>query len=326
MTDAHFPPRSCPLCGSDKSQPEVSSRLRAETMDLDAVQRFWSGLFKERPFFSYHRCADCGLLYNPVYFDDGQLGALYGDMAPNMHIVSNEAIIATQRGYFERAKSAGAPLRGGYLEIGPDVGHIVSEAARIGNFEHFWLFEPNQAIHAPLHAAAGNNPATICADMTDLSPVPDGSVGLAVMIHVLDHLVEPLPMLEQIRKKLLPGGRLMIVTHNERSLLRKVMGVKWPPFCLQHPEIYSPQTMQALLARAGYQDVAVERSINSFPIDFLAKQAAWTVGLQVKRMPLPSLPIPLRLGNILTMATAPAPTAVNSNNEGLREPSSTILS
>lgn len=317
MTAAAFPRRSCPLCGSSASQPEVSSSLRAETLDLEAVRPFWSGLFKKKLFFSYHRCADCGLLYNPIYFDNDQLAALYADMAPNMDLVPNDAIAATQRRYFERAKAAGATFSGGYLEIGPDVGHIVSEAACSGSFDHFWLFEPNRAIHETLRAAAGDNPATLCADMTDLSPVPDGSVGLAVMIHVLDHLLDPLAMLEQIRGKLMPAGRLMIVTHNENSLLRKLTSVNWPPFCLQHPEIYNPKTMQALFVRAGYDNVVVERSINYFPIDFLARQAAWTVGLRLKRVPLPSTSIALRLGNILTLAAAPNQAAADCDAKRL---------
>src|SRR5690606_12603182 len=142
-------------------------------------------------FFTYHRCGQCGLLYNPTYFNAGQLAELYADMAPNMEAVESEAILATQRGYFQRAVT-GASLEGDYLEIGPDVGHIVGEAARSGAFRHFWLFEPNRAIHDTLRAAARGRPATLLTDMDDLSPVPDDSAGLAVMIHVLDHLLDPL--------------------------------------------------------------------------------------------------------------------------------------
>jgi SAM-dependent methyltransferase len=304
MTGTTFLHRACPLCGSTATQDEVSSRQRAEALTLDGLRPFWSGLFQEKLFFSYHRCARCGLLYNPVYFDEAQLGELYGAMAPNMEAVSGEAIAATQRGYFDQAAAQGA-LAGGYLEIGPDVGHIVGEAARRGAFEHFWLFEPNRAIHETLRAAAGGHPATVLPVMDDLSAVPDGTVGLAVMVHVLDHLLDPVAMLEQIRAKLLPGGTLMIVTHNERSLLRRIMGTRWPPFCLQHPELYNSDTMHALLSRAGYQDVDVQRSVNWFPLDFLARQAAWTVGLKVSRVPLPARSVGLRLGNIITLARAP---------------------
>jgi hypothetical protein len=299
-----FPRRPCPLCGAAGARDEVHSERRAETLSFEALRPFWSGLFKEKVFFSYHRCETCALLYNPVYFSEAQLAELYADMAPNMDVVGDDTIIATQRGYFERAER-GAPLGGGYLEIGPDVGYVVGEAARTGAFEHFWLFEPNLAIHDTLRAATLGQPATLRPEMDDLSAVPDGSVGLAVMIHVLDHMLEPLATLRQLRAKLRPGGRLMIVTHNEQSLLRRAIGLRWPPFCLQHPELYSPETMQRLLDRAGYRDIAVERSRNYFPIDFLARQAAWSLGVKLKRVPLPSSPIGLRLGNILTLASAP---------------------
>ncbi|MDP5280759.1 class I SAM-dependent methyltransferase [Sphingomonas sp. DG1-23] len=295
--------RACPACGSVERAEEAHSPVRAEAMTLEALRPYWSGLFSEKRFFTYHRCAGCSLLYNPVFFDGARLGELYSSMAPNMEAVSNDAIAATQRGYFDAVAADGA-RDGGYLEIGPDTGHIVREAAQRGGFAHFWLFEPNRAIHDALRASAGDRPATLLTDMEDLSPVPEGSIGLAVMVHVLDHLLDPLAMLAQIRTKLRPGGTLLIVTHNEKSLLRSLMGVRWPPFCLQHPELYNPATIAALLDRAGYADVEVTRSRNYFPLPFLARQAAWTVGIKLDRVPLPEVSLGLRLGNMLTLAKA----------------------
>ncbi|WP_420146426.1 class I SAM-dependent methyltransferase [Sphingobium sp.] len=86
---------------------------------------------------------------------------------------------------------------------------MVTQAVAHGGFDRYWLFEPNQAVHTPLRQAAGGKPTEILTDMTDLSPVPDGSVGLAVMIHVLDHLLDPLAMLRSIYAKLKPGGALL---------------------------------------------------------------------------------------------------------------------
>ncbi|MCW4461030.1 class I SAM-dependent methyltransferase [Sphingomonas sp. BT-65] len=308
---SEFLHRDCPACGSSESRSEVRAGKAAETMSLDALRPFWAGLFKEKCFFSYHRCVACGQLYNPVFFTPGQLGELYARMAPNMDAVGDAAIVATQQGYFARAAANGG-LSGGYLEIGPDVGHIVRSAAQHGGFDRFWLFEPNVAIHDQLRASAGGKPALLSTGMDDLSPVLDGSVGLAVMVHVLDHLLDPLAMLAQIRAKLRPGGTLMIVTHDESSLLRHVMGKRWPPFCLQHPELYNPATMKALLGRAGFADVTVEGSRNVFPLDFLVRQAAWAAGVRIRRVPLPPVPVGLKLGNILTLAKVPAQAAARS--------------
>lgn len=306
-----FLDRACPGCGATDRREEAHSPIRAETMTVEALRPYWSGLFSEKRFFTYHRCLGCGLLYTPAFFDGARLADLYSSMAPNMEIVSNDAIAATQKGYFDAA-TAHARLDGGYLEIGPDTGHIVREAATRGAFDHFWLFEPNRAIHDTLRASACGRPATLLTEMDDLSPVPDGSVGLAVMVHVLDHLLDPLAMLRQIHAKLRPGGTLLIVTHNEKSLLRHLMGRRWPPFCLQHPELYNPATIAALLGRAGYGSVQVTRSRNYFPLPFLARQATWTLGLKLDRVPLPDVSLGLRLGNMLTLATAPAQAATDT--------------
>lgn len=138
--------------------------------------------------------------------------------------------------------------------------------------------------------------------MTDLSALPDESVGLAVMIHVLDHLLEPAEIMTQIYRKLRPDGAVLIVTHNERSALRHLMDVRWPLFCMQHPEIYNPESISHLLEATGYDRIKVTRSKNFFPFKFLVKQAGNSVGMNLNRVPLPGFALGLRLGNILTIA------------------------
>lgn len=296
-----FKPRPCPGCGSDRSAEEVCSDPRAESLSPDVLRRFWSGFHDDKVFFSYHRCHDCGLMFAPRYFDDGELAELYSDLAENMYVVPPAAIEATQRAYFDEAAKGGR-LSGGYLEIGPDVGHVVKQAARKGNFDRFWLFEPNRSVHERLARNAEPHPHHVHAAMDDLSPVPTGSVGLAVMIHVLDHLLDPLAMLDQIRRTLRPGGKLLIVTHNEQSLLRRLTGRRWPPFCLQHPAIFSPASITGLLRRSGYCNVRVKRSVNYYPFSFLARQAGRALGLGLEQVPMPDAVIGLRLGNMITLA------------------------
>jgi SAM-dependent methyltransferase len=282
----------------------VASRRPAEQLSVAKLEPFWFGIDKERHFFTYHRCVGCGLLYNRTFFSEAQLGKLYAAMPPNMDQVPDDAIIATQRGYFAAA-AAREVFAGDYLEIGPDVGHLVGEAARAGTFERFWLFEPNHGVHPRLRDALGSASGQILPSMTDLSAVPDGVVGLAVMVHVLDHLLDPSAMLTEIRAKLRPGGTLMIVTHDERSALSRMLGPKWPAFCLQHPELYNPVTIERLLTNTGFASVEVKRSTNHFPIDFLARQLSQAAGVRaLGQLPLPRRSIGLRLGNMLTFARA----------------------
>lgn len=296
-----FAHRHCPCCGAATAANEMASSPPAETKTLDELRPYWRGLFREKVFFTYSRCKNCDLLYAPSFFSNAELAELYSAMPPNMEVVPRDALDATQRGYWTAA-AAGGRLDGDYLEIGPDIGFLVERAAADGNFDHFWLVEPNRLVHSQLSAAAGGRPHTIISDMDDLSPVPDNSVGLALMVHVLDHLLDPSAALVQLRAKLRPGGRLIIVTHNEASLLRMLMRDRWPPFCLQHPQLFKPQSITTLLNKAGYRTLSVARSKNYFPIGFMVRQAAYSVGLDLTTLPLPGASIGLKLGNMITIA------------------------
>lgn len=301
INHAGFVTRNCPVCGAGDASVEVASSRRAENLEFEELRPLWFTFAQEKIFFSYSRCNDCRVLFAPAFFTGKQLSDLYAQMPPNMEVVPTDAIEATQRSYFDAAAAA-APLEGHYLELGPDVGYIAGHAAREGRFEHFWLYEPNRGVHETLAEAVEGRPHDISVEMTDLSIVPDGSVGLAVMVHVLDHLLDPAALLEQIHLKLRPGGTLMLVTHNEGSLLRRLMGRRWPPFCLQHPELYNPRSIAELLTRTGYSSVRVKRAKNYFPVAFMARQAAHAAGLKLERMPLPQTVVGLRLGNMLTLA------------------------
>jgi len=140
--------------------------------------------------------------------------------------------------------------------------------------------------------------------MFGFSQIPDQSAGAAVMIQVLDHLLDPVATLSELRAKLLPDAKLLIVTHNEQSLLRKIVEWRWPAFCLQHPQIYNPNSITKLLRKAGYKVNSIEKTRNYFEFSFLLKHLLWAFGIKVKSVPsIFNFTIGLRLGNIVTVAT-----------------------
>jgi hypothetical protein len=297
--------RDCPLCLAKHQGPaEVVSSTSAETLGFGEIQGYWNHIDKERIFFSYARCRSCDLLFAPVFLTGEALGALYAQMPANMDVVPPDALKATQRGYFNILKRH-ARLEGDYLEVGADVGLFTQNCVSEGRFDRFWLFEPNRDVEAELDRVVETKPHTIVHDMFDFSAVPDRTVGVAAMIHVLDHLIEPLDTLKAIREKLAPGGSILIVTHDESSLLRRMFGRNWPPFCLQHPQLFSPGSIGAMLKQAGFRDVKVRRTANHFPVGFLVQQFLWACGLKVDKVPsFGGAVVGLKLGNMLTMATA----------------------
>jgi len=296
--------RHCPICQKiSESTLEVSSQIKGEDMDYENLVPYWNGFFKEKIFFSYARCHNCELLYAPIFYRPDQLGALYGQMAPNMDVVPMAALLKTQKGYFQTLKK-NSPLLNGYIEIGPDIGIFTENCSKEGSFDNYWLCEPNKEVAVALAKSVGNNRFTIIEDMFGFSQIPDQSAGAAVMIQVLDHLLDPVATLSELRAKLLPDAKLLIVTHNEQSLLRKIVEWRWPAFCLQHPQIYNPNSITKLLRKAGYKVNSIEKTRNYFEFSFLLKHLLWAFGIKVKSVPsIFNFTIGLRLGNIVTVAT-----------------------
>ncbi len=296
--------RGCPICKNSGQSPiEVSSHTKGESLDYESLVPYWNGFFKEKIFFSYARCSVCGLLYAPVFYQESQLSELYGQMAPNMDLVPMDALVKTQRGYFERLQRFSS-LEGGYIEVGPDIGIFTKNCSRDGKFNQYWLCEPNRAVARALAAAVDGYSYQIIEDMFGFAMIPNNSVSVAVMIQVLDHLLDPVATLSELRSKLVPDAKLLLVTHNEQSLLRKVVGWRWPAFCLQHPQIYSPRSISALLEQSGYIVNSIERTTNYFEFSFLLKHLLWAFGIKVKSIPtIFNFTIGLKLGNIITIAT-----------------------
>jgi hypothetical protein len=304
MRNDAFLCRVCPICGSKPpTEITISSTVKAESLGFNELVSHWNGFFKDKVLFSYVRCGSCGLLYAPVFFDCKQLEDLYGQMPPNMSDVPLEALQRTQYGYFNALKRH-SKLIGSFIEVGPDIGLFTKNCITESNFDEYWLFEPNRDVLPALIDVVKERKHHIIHDMFGFSCVPDHTSTVVVLVHVLDHLVNPVSTLHELHDKLTPDGVILFVTHDESSLLRHIAGWRWPAFCLQHPQIYNPKTMRILLEKAGYRVVQQNKTVNYFPVKFLLKHLLWAFGIKVCSVPsFGSISLGLKLGNLLTIAT-----------------------
>lgn len=300
-----FMARSCPVCrtGISAFPPEVSSLRKAEDLEFEELRQFWTGFFKEKVFFSYYRCAKCGLLFCPAYFDPKQLEELYSRMVDNTAGLPISVLRRTQNGYFKTLKSH-ADLSGAYLEVGPDIGLFTDYCAREGDFSDFWLFEPNRAVHDTLRKTVMGKACHLINEMFSYDSLPDDHINVAVMIHVLDHLIDPVKTLVELKRTLKNGATLMLVTHDDSSLLARLSGARWPAFCLHHPEVYNPDSITNLLNVSGYNVIQITKTRNVFPASHLLQHLLWAMGMKIEISDKLNLfNLSLKLGNIITLAS-----------------------
>lgn len=77
---------------------------------------------------------------------------------------------------------------------------------------------------------------------------------LIVLSHVFEHLVEPDIVLRQLKERLHPGGRIVLLVPNRDSIARKLSGRNWGwwqvPVHIHH---FNEQALRAISAREGLQ-------------------------------------------------------------------------
>jgi hypothetical protein len=295
---------ACPLCGSPvgKATKRVASNPPAESLPAEQLGPLLQGYNCYRAFFTYAECGECGMLYCPDFFDQAQLDELYRIQPENIADAPLEARIRTQRSYFNILQRF-SPLTGNYLEIGSDIGLFSAFCARYGHFDKLCLYEPNLGVHHQLKERLANAPFVLRPESFRPEHAEAANLSTAVAIHVLDHLLDPRQLLEHLHASLSSGGLLLIVVHNRESVLARVMGPRWPPYTLQHPQLFSPRSIRAMMDRTGFETLAIVRTLSYFPIPFLVCAASAAFGIPLPRWLNFSRPlIGMHLGNIAAVA------------------------
>ncbi len=225
--------KACPLCGSDRSQP-----------------------FDRRSFKGWEvrnrRCTDCGLVYQSpsmgadelAAFYEGEYRALYqGSQGPGRKELILERGRAENLLFFLKDR---IPTPRRHLDIGASSGAL---ALRLQ--QHFGGqatgVEPGNA-YREFAAASGLDVYPSLEAFAASEPQP---FDLITMIHVLEHLPDPLAYLRDLRDRHLdPDGRLLIEVPNLYS---------HNAFEVAHLVSFSEHTLREMLRAAGFRIQTLQR-------------------------------------------------------------------
>jgi len=267
----------CPLCGGDDVAPTYR------------VTR-WS-----TPF-DVARCRACTLLHvNPrlpserldAYYD----AAYYGGAADwhyadeREHEAQVRVRAAARFARVERMLAADGVATRRVVELGSAFGVVLDEARRRG-----WDVRGCEISAASAeHAEAVLGLKIQRCDLADAG-LPDGSVDLVTGSEVVEHLAEPMRTFEAAHRVLVPGGRVLFSTANEKSIARLLRGADWGYLMPGHVVLWSATTLRDALARCGFVDVRVtagdERGLRAFLAFRRAVGGGSVAGWMLKRLRL----------------------------------------
>ena len=190
------------------------------------------------------------------------------------------------------------------MEIGPDIGLFTDFVKE--NYNKFYLFEPNVSVKNSLESIVANEEYSIVHEMEDFSSVQDNFLGhYSNNRHRYTGSSFRSVLFKKFKKEIKKSNsKLLIVTHNEKSLLRYIFQGKWPAFCLQHPQ-YFLLKLRINYSKKQVLNVLTKEELNEIILSkFLIKHVLWAIGVKISNIPdFFGLTIGLKLGNIITVAT-----------------------
>jgi 2-polyprenyl-3-methyl-5-hydroxy-6-metoxy-1,4-benzoquinol methylase len=166
------------------------------------------------------------------------------------------------------------PERGRLLEIGCSMGFLLAKFREDG-----WAvegIEPNNGYCQFISEYHGIKALPTILEQANL---PDSSVDVVIMLHVIEHVPDPLHTLEEIFRILKPGGSLVVETPRYDSLMFKLLRHRERSVsCDGHIYFFTTDTLRKMCAKAGFHFEFVRyvgRSLN------LAR-LLWNVGVVSK--------------------------------------------
>ncbi len=220
------------------------------------------------PSKSHYRiveCNKCGLIYSNPIFSDDYIIKLYN----NSSFINEIQVEFMAEDYLGQLKKASSFIKqkNNLLEIGCGNGCFLKKAKDFG-FKNVYGVEPSKnAFEQADEEIKGN----IINDVFRGGLYKDNFFDLACVIQVIDHVIDPNDILRNIYKVIKENGYILIISHNVRFFLTKILGEKSPMYDIGHIYLFDKITIRKLLAKHGFQVVYVKNITSRYTIGHILK-------------------------------------------------------
>lgn len=217
------------------------------------------------------RCDRCGLVLRNPQPSDSELAAIYtpdyffGDSGEGSE--TNRLKRDTAARYLDEIeqRASVSPRGARLLEIGPGLGNLLIEALARG-------YDVTGVEYSASSVQTANERigrAAVVQGSLSTVTLPDTSFDVAVLADVLEHTRDPLADLRRLWRALKPGATVFLTVPSLDSWSARVMRDRWLEFKLEHLFYFDSGSLQLLLFKAGFEQVALSPNWKTLTPDYV---------------------------------------------------------
>jgi SAM-dependent methyltransferase len=242
----------CWICGGENMGMVKPSNIEILTSESFSITDSHYGMTG-----AIYRCSNCRFL---------QCSELSGVLRYYENLVDS----AYDAGHTERSIQARKILElvrklqpgGRLLDIGAGSGFLVEQAIQMGYQAEGiepsgWLRKMAAQRGLPVHLG------------TFPHPTVSGQFDVITLIDVVEHVSEPVELLQHIADGLTPDGTAIVVTPDVDSIAARVLGWKWWHYRVAHIGYFNKQTLFLALDKAGLQPILARRPAWYFTAEYV---------------------------------------------------------
>jgi 2-polyprenyl-3-methyl-5-hydroxy-6-metoxy-1,4-benzoquinol methylase len=259
----HEPVKKCWVCGSADTvhwkARSIEHRLVPEDFQI-TDHRYGATL-------SLWKCRECGFIFADGE-ELGELTSFYEGLFDPGYEQSQETRVLQMRWLLNAALKV-HPRAASLLDVGAGTGLLVAEARRRG-LDAVGV-EPCRAF---VDIALRRNGVEIILGVFPHLALTHRQFDLIFLVDVIEHVSNPLPLLQHCAESLGPGGLLVMVTPDVASLPAKILGQRWWHFRLAHVGYFDHSSIARAITLAGLSVIHQFRAKWFFQVCYLAERLA----------------------------------------------------
>jgi 2-polyprenyl-3-methyl-5-hydroxy-6-metoxy-1,4-benzoquinol methylase len=236
---------SCDICGKDSTMSKIF----------------------EREGRAFYRCFLCGLEKIFPQPSDVELQSIYNnEYYEAWGRLINAAESVKKETFRARLKLLPKNKNKNILDCGCAAGYLLEEAQEQGFVAYGIDINP-----AGLEIARQKfQPSQICQGRLEESQFPDSFFYAIFLNDFLEHVRNPIAVLELTYRMLEPGGFLVITTPDVNSFSRKITGAHWPHYKSEHLFYFYRRAVRICLSRANFLLTSVNKAWKCLTLDYIS--------------------------------------------------------